>query len=124
MEFLGFQIALSEIFKQQGDIMKIFLAVLATMFLALPALAHGPHPIITAFNKTVEDAYDSVLHKVGYAESDFDDLISVAIQQDLTKKVRIVRYRFVKSQCAKDLEIYYKLDGSAYLAHKVVGCEN
>ncbi|HPI39412.1 MAG TPA: hypothetical protein PLJ21_01325 [Pseudobdellovibrionaceae bacterium] len=104
--------------------MKLFLTLLIATFLAPPVMAHGPHPIITAFNKTVEDAYDSALHKVGYSEANFDDLAGVAIQQDLTKKVRIVRYRFVAAQCAKDLEVYYKLDGSAYLAHRVVGCGN
>lgn len=104
--------------------MKLFLNVFVASFLALPAMAHGPHPIIEAFNKNIEDAYDSALHKVGYSEADFDDLAGVSIQQDVTKKVRIVRYRFVTAQCAKDLEVYYKLDGSAYLAHKVVGCGN
>lgn len=102
--------------------MKSFVTLLVSSFLTFSAEAHGLHPIIIALSKTVEEAYDSALHKANYSDADFDNLAGITVLQDTTKKVRIVRYRFIASQCAKDLEIYYKFDGSSYLAHKVVGC--
>lgn len=102
--------------------MKVFLSFIAAIYLAFPALAHGPHPIINDFNKSIEEAYDSALHKVGYSESDFDDLSGMTIQQDSVRKIRIARFHFAAPQCAKNIELYFKLDGTSYLAHKVVGC--
>lgn len=86
------------------------------------ASAHGTHPLVTAYSQTIEAAYDVAIHKAGYVEADFDDLIGQSSLQDDARKVRVVRFRFTTIQCAKDLEVYYSLDGSKHLSHKVVGC--
>ena len=95
-------------------------AILLTSHLSV---AHGVHPVLANYNKTIEGAYDYVTHNAaGYVEADFNNLVGVSTQQDLTRKIRLIRFRFSQSNCTKDIEVYAKLDGSGFLANKVVGC--
>ena len=84
------------------------------------AFAHGVHPLVANHAATLETAYEHALHKANYDEALFDTLTGVTSIQDPVRKVRVIKYKF--SDCAKDLEIYMKLDGSAYYSNKVVGC--
>ena len=102
--------------------MKI-LITLATVILASQiSSAHGLHPVIANYNKTIEAAYDYLNHTVGYPETEFDSLVGISTLQDVTRKIRVIKFKFAATNCAKDIEVYAKLDGSAFLANKVVGC--
>lgn len=99
------------------------LTLLAAMTLiTTQTFAHGVHPVLANYNKTIEAAYEHALHNVGYSESDFSNLAGVLTQQDTTRKIRVIKFKFTQPNCAKDIEIYAKLDGSAFLSSKVVGC--
>lgn len=84
------------------------------------ASAHGLHPVLVNYAKTIELSYEYANHTVGYPETEFTNLVGVSSLQDTIRKIRVIKYKFVI--CAKDLEVYAKLDGSAILSHKVVGC--
>lgn len=103
--------------------MKSVYLTVAVLLASQFTLAHGVHPVLANYNKTIEGAYDYVTHNAaGYVEADFNNLVGVSTQQDLTRKIRLIRFRFSQPNCAKDIEVYAKLDGSAFLANKVVGC--
>lgn len=103
--------------------MKSIFLVAMILITSQITLAHGVHPVLANYNKTVEGAYDYITHNVaGYVEADFNNLVGVSTQQDLTRKIRLIRFKFAQPNCAKDIEVYAKLDGSAFLANKVVGC--
>lgn len=102
--------------------MKLITTITAIFLAAQLASAHGVHPLVANYSKTLETAYDYALHNVGYSETDFDSLIGVSSVQDNVRKIRVIKYNFSGTNCAKNLELYLKLDGSAYLANKVVGC--
>lgn len=98
---------------------KLFIA----MFLySQISFANEEHPVIASYNKTVSGAYEYLLHNAGYSAADFNNLVGASTQQDLIRKIRLIRFRFTQANCAKDIEVYTKLDGSAVLANKVVGC--
>lgn len=100
--------------------MKTILSISAILISAQFASAHGLHPVLVNYAKTIELSYEYANHTVGYPETEFTHLIGVSSLQDTTRKIRVIKYKF--ATCAKDLEIYAKLDGSAVLSHKVVGC--
>lgn len=100
--------------------MKKIAITLALSLSSQLALAHGVHALVANHAKTIETAYEQALHKANYDETEFDNLVGVTSIQDASRKVRVIKYKFV--DCAKDLEIYMKLDGSAYYSNKVVGC--
>ena len=82
--------------------------------------AHGLPPVLVNYAKTIELSYEYANHTVGYPETEFTNLVGVSSLQDANRKIRVIKYKF--AACAKDLEVYAKLDGSAILSHKVVGC--
>ena len=82
--------------------------------------AHGLPPVLVNYAKTIELSYEYANHTVGYPEAEFANLVGVSSLQDATRKIRVIKYKF--ATCAKDLEVYAKLDGSSILSHKVVGC--
>lgn len=100
--------------------MKSILTIAAILFSAQFASAHGLHPVLVNYAKTIELSYEYANHTVGYPETEFTNLVGVSTLQDATRKIRVIKYKF--ATCAKDLEVYAKLDGSAILSHKVVGC--
>ena len=102
--------------------MKKILTIIAIGLSSQLASAHGVHPLVANYAKALEAGYEYALHNAGYAETDFDNLIGASSIQDSTRRVRVIKFKFSTPNCAKDLEIYLKLDGSSYLANKVVGC--
>jgi hypothetical protein len=102
--------------------MKSVIATLSLLFLAQVTRAHGVPATITNYTKVITTTTDYVIHTVGYPDTDFDNLIGVSSIQDLTRKIRVLKYSFSVGNCGKDVEVYTKLDGSAVLSHKVVGC--
>lgn len=102
--------------------MKQILTITALLISTQLAFAHGVHPLVANYAKTIEAGYEHALHNAGYSETDFDNLVGVSSTQDNVRKIRVLKYKFTAANCAKDLEVYVKLDGSAYLSNKVVGC--
>ncbi len=102
--------------------MKSVLIIIATLVSAQFAMAHGIPASILNANKSVELGADYVGDTVGYQVTMFDSLVGVSTLQDLTRKIRVIRFKFAGANCSKDIEVYTKLDGSAVLTHKVVGC--
>ena len=102
--------------------MKAILVTLALFVSAQFASAHALPPIVLNHTRTIELAADYVADTVGYPETTFDSLSAVSSVQDSTRKIRVIKFKFGAANCAKDLEVYTKLDGSAVLSHKVVGC--
>lgn len=102
--------------------MKYITAITSIFLSSQLALADNVHPLVANYSKTLVMAYEHALHNVGYTAADFDNLIGVSSVQDSTRKIRVIKYKFSGANCAKDLELYLKLDGSSYLANKVVGC--
>lgn len=100
--------------------MKTILTAFSILISATFASAHGLHPVLVNYAKTIELSYEYANHTVGYPETEFTNLIGVSSLQDATRKIRVIKYKF--ATCAKDLEVYAKIDGSAVLSHKVVGC--
>lgn len=102
--------------------MKFIKPLIAIMLFSQVSFADSEHPVLANYNKTVSSAYEYLLHNAGYSAADFNNLVGASTQQDLTRKIRLIRFRFAQTNCAKDIEVYAKLDGSAILANKVVGC--
>lgn len=102
--------------------MKQILTITVLLISSQLSFAHGVHPLVANYAKTIETGYEHALHNAGYSEKDFDNLTSVSTTQDTVRKIRVLKYKFSGANCAKDLEVYVKLDGSAYLSNKVVGC--
>lgn len=100
--------------------MKAILTAAALLISTQLASAHGLHPVLVNYAKAIELSYEYANHTVGYPETEFTSLIGVSSLQDSARKIRIIKYKF--ATCAKDLEVYAKVDGSAILSHKVVGC--
>ena len=100
--------------------MKSILTAAAILVSAQIASAHGLHPVLVNYAKAIELSYEYANHTVGYPETEFTSLVGTSTQQDAVRKIRVIKYKF--AACAKDLEVYAKLDGSAILSHKVVGC--
>lgn len=86
------------------------------------ASAHGLPPTLANYTTTINTVYEYASHTVGYPETEFTNLVGVSSVQDTVRKIRVIKYSFSGANCAKNLEIYTKLDGSAVLSHKVVGC--
>lgn len=102
--------------------MKSIITITTILVTAQFASAHGVPPLVDNYTKTIVSASDYAAHTVGYPETDFDNLIGISTVQDTARKIRVIKYKFSGTNCSKDLEIYTKLDGSAVLSHKVVGC--
>ena len=102
--------------------MKSILTSLTILMVAHIASAHGLHPTLANYTTTINTVYEYATHTVGYPETEFTNLVGVSSVQDTVRKIRVIKYSFSAANCAKDLEIYTKLDGSAVLSHKVVGC--
>lgn len=100
--------------------MKSILTVISVLITSHIASADALHPLIANYSKTIGTVAEHAMHKAGYTGADLDGLVGVSSVQDATRKIRVITYKF--ATCAKDLEIYTKLDGSAILSHKVVGC--
>lgn len=102
--------------------MKSALTIISVLMTSHFVSADALHPLIANYSKTIGTVSEYALHKAGYTGIDFDGLVGVSSVQDTTRKIRVIKYKFATNNCAKDLEIYTKLDGSAVLSHKVVGC--
>lgn len=102
--------------------MKTVITVLTILTTGLFASADALHPLIANHSKTIGTVAEYALHKANFTNADFDTLIGVSSVQDMVRKIRVVTYTFSGTNCAKNLEMYTKLDGSAVLSHKVVGC--
>lgn len=102
--------------------MKSLATILTVLATAQVSFAHGTPPVVANYTTTIALATEYLIENVGYSEKIFDSLIGVSTLQDPARKIRVLRFRFADANCAKDLEVYTKLDGSAALANKVVGC--
>ena len=102
--------------------MKSILVSLTVLIGTQFASADALHPVIANYAKTISAVAEYALHNAGYTGADFDNLLGISTVQDAARKIRVIKYKFTAANCAKDLEIYTKLDGSAVLSHKVVGC--
>ena len=102
--------------------MKILITFTAALLVSQISMAHGLHPVVANYNKTIEAAFEYVNHTVGYPVTEFDSLVGISTVQDATRKIRVIKFKFAAANCAKDIEVYAKLDGSAFLSNKVVGC--
>lgn len=102
--------------------MKSIITVIAILITAQFSSAHGVPPSVDNYTKTILLAADYAGDTVGYPETIFDSLVGISTIQDTARKIRVIKFKFTSTNCTKDLEIYAKLDGSAVLSHKVVGC--
>lgn len=102
--------------------MKTVITVLTVLTTGFLASADALHPLIANHAKTIGAVAEYALHKANYANADFDTLVGVSSVQDTVRKIRVITYTFSGANCARNLEMYTKLDGSAVLSHKVVGC--
>jgi len=99
----------------------VFLFSLLTITSSL-SYAHGTHPLVESHTKNIETAYEMSLHHANYDETEFNNLTGIVTTQDLVRKVRVIKFVFSEKNCSKNIELYFKADGSDFLAHKVVGC--
>ena len=102
--------------------MKTLGTLVTTLLISQFSMADTTHPVVANYNKTIEAASDYLYHKVGYPLTEFDSLVGISTLQDATRKIRVIKFKFAAANCAKDIEVYAKLDGSAFLSNKVVGC--
>ena len=102
--------------------MKSIIVSVAVLISSLSVFADALHPNLISHMNSIKNVYEYALHTVGYPGTEFSNLIGTSSTQDLVRKIRVVKYNFTQENCAKNLEIYTKIDGSAVLSHKVVGC--
>lgn len=102
--------------------MKTTIIVLSVLTTGFFSSADALHPLIANHSKTIGAVAEYALHKANLTNAHFDTLVGVSSVQDTVRNIRVVTYRFSGTNCAKNLEMYTKLDGSAVLSHKVVGC--
>lgn len=102
--------------------MKSVIITAAILLTSQLSIAHGLHPVVANYLKGVEAASDYLGDNMSYSDADFNNLIGISTLQDLARKIRVIKFKFSAPTCAKDIEVYTKLDGSAVLSNKVVGC--
>lgn len=102
--------------------MKSVLLTFALMLMSQMSIADNVHPVVANYNKTILASTEYLYHSLNYVPNDFNDLVGISTLQDTTRKIRVIKFKFSPAVCAKDVEVYTKLDGSAVLSNKVVGC--